>query len=200
MKYKVRNKTESYRLIEQLELNTFPYKLFDEYDESKLREFLETARDKYNCDGFGARSLKELASRIITSTLYSNAEELIERTKGLRHFAAYGFNNESDSSQYLSGEVEIVEPYSMELAATVSTDPKDTARSALYNPSLNINGSLLHDQKLKHLVRRTPGLEYVIDFMMERDLVNVAMEFALCKQPIGTKNEQLAVFELRTDY
>jgi len=196
--YIVKNKIQSWRLIEELGLNTFPYILLDKFDETKLREFLESAKKTHTCDAFGFRSLKESGSKIFHFGM--DTDEVMEKAKKLQHFVAYGFNTETESKKILCGEVMIDEPYYMELSATVSTDPKDTARSALCNPTTRFNGSLLHDKKIKHMVRKTPGLEEVIDFMCEKDLIGIATEFGLYSEPNGIKKENLLVFELRTDF
>ena len=199
MQYEVRNKIQSWKLIESLGLNTLPYILQEQFDEIKMREFLEKSKKSYMCDLFGLRSLIKTGSEL-ASVFDLNSDEVLEHAKKLSHFVVHGYNEVLHSKRILCGEAMIEEPYYMQMSATVSTDPKATARSALYNPTTKFNGSILHDKKIKHMVRRTPGLEDIIEYIQDNDLIGVATEFAICSEPVGRKKENIVVFELRTDF
>ena len=93
----------------------------------------------------------------------------------------------------LVGEIEFLS--NGEVYAILSVDPTASVRDALSNPSYNLKTDIF-DKKLNNI----PHFDLIYQYIVEHDLRDIIVEFALFDKEVGIKKEKVIVYELRTHY
>ena len=96
-------------------------------------------------------------------------------------------------NQLLVGEIEILS--SGEVYATLSVDPSASVRDALKNPTFNYSTDIF-DKKLSQI----PYFDLIYEYIISHNLQDVIVEFALFDTKVGINNENIVIYELRTNY
>jgi len=78
---------------------------------------------------------------------------------------------------------------------TARTDKSATHRNIYENPEFRLH-TTLDDDKLWDV----PGFLPLIDYISKNSLFNMIVEFGVYNIPLGTKNEKVAIYEIRTNY
>ena len=182
----IKNKLESMKKISELGLNKFPEQLFKAGEQEKVREFLicyparyYAIRDKSKAGGIF--KLKVTASDVLTE---------------ISDYKLFTINVSSANyveNQILVGEIEILS--NGEVYATLSVDPTASVRDALRNPTFNLKTDIF-DKKLN----RIPYFDLIYEYIINHNLQNVIVEFALFDKEVGIREEIIIVYELRTHY
>lgn len=63
------------------------------------------------------------------------------------------------------------------------------------NPDFNYHTDIF-DKKLNHI----PGFDIIYNYIIDHDLLDVIVEFAIYDKPVGIYKDQVIIFEIRTDF
>lgn len=182
----IKNKMESIEIINELNLNKFPEQLFKVNEENKVLEFLK----KYPAKYYAIRDKSKAGG---TFKLMVESDKVLEEIKD---YCLYTINVSSANyveNQLLVGEIQILSNNDVYL--TLTTDPKASVRDANRNPMYNIKGNIF-DKRLDDV----PYFDEIYQYIINNDLKDTIIEFALFNKDVGIKNERIIVYELRTDY
>ena len=182
----IKNKLESIEMIEKLNLNKFPEQLFKEYDEKNVLEFLR----KYPAEYYAIRDKSKAGG---TFKLMVESDKVLEEIKD---YSLYTINVSSANyieNQLLVGEIQILS--NNEVYLILSTDPKASVRDAISSPMFNIKSNIF-DKRLDDV----PYFDELYQYIINNELKDIIVEFALFNKNVGIKNEKIIVYELRTDY
>ena len=83
----------------------------------------------------------------------------------------------------------------MQVSLSVRCEDNCSVRQAEVNPQFSFTCDI-DDKRLDDI----DGLDQVIDYVFKKNLFDVMVEFASMDIPIGTNQEKVIVFELRTEY
>lgn len=97
-------------------------------------------------------------------------------------------------NQLLVGEVEFLS--NNEVYATLSVEPSASVRDALSKPDFNIKTDIFDNK----LISSIPHFNIIYNYVIEHDLKDVIVEFAIFNKDVGIKKEKIIVYELRTHY
>ena len=182
----IKNKLESMKKIVELGLNKFPEQLFKAGEQEKVKEFLTCYPARY----YAIRD-KSKAGGIFKLKVAAN-DVLAE----INDYDLFTINVSSANyveNQLLVGEIEILS--NGEVYATLSVDPTASVRDALRNPTFNLKTEIF-DKKLN----RIPHFDLIYEYIINHNLQNVIVEFALFDKEVGIREERIIVYELRTHY
>lgn len=183
---RIRNKLESIDTIKRLKLNKFPEELFSKGDIDKVKIFL----DKYPASLYAIRD-KSKAGGIFK--LGVPKDEVLDNIKEYELFTINVSSLNYASVQILVGEIQVLS--SGDIYLTVSKRGDYSVRDAVANPDINIKTNT-HDNYLKSIT----GFFNVYYYIIEHNLIDVIVEFSLFKEPVGIYNENIIIYEVRTDY
>lgn len=82
-----------------------------------------------------------------------------------------------------------------EVHTTLSDDPTASVRDALSNPTYNLKTNIF-DKKLNAI----PYFNLIYQYVIEHQLKDIIVEFALFDKKVGIKKEPIIIYELRTNY
>ena len=181
---KIKNKLESVKKIKELGLNTFPEELFKKGEEDKVKDFM----DRCNADYFAVRS-KEVVGYLPKIDL--SKKEVMEEIKNHTLFTVLVSSTTFRPYLLLAGDIKIDKENRVWLEAS----EKGYIKFQKENPEINICTDIF-DKKLDNI----PGFDIIFKYIIEHNLLDVIVEFSVYDRPVGTKNEQAAIFEIRTDY
>ena len=184
--FKVSNKIESYQLINKLELNKLPEIFLEKYDEKKIKDFLLKYPSRY----YAVRDREKSGSKLFN--LKVKKEDVLNYVKNQKNFTI-NVSTYKMGTQLLTGEILISKNGDLTLSA--SKNPDFSARDGALYPDWNLSTTIF-DKSLNNIM----GLNFVIDYIFEKKLIDVIVEFACFSKPLGTQNNKVAIFELRTDY
>lgn len=182
----IRNKLESIQKINELCLNNFPEQLFKENEQDKVKEFLQMYPAKY----YAIRDKSKAGGIFKLKVAY---EDVLTEILGYSLFTINVSSANYVENQLLVGEIEILS--NGEVYATLSVDPSAFVRDALKNPKFNLNTDIF-DKKLN----RIPYFDLIYQYIINHNLQNVIVEFALFNTEVGIKKQNIVVYELRTHY
>ena len=77
----------------------------------------------------------------------------------------------------------------------ISTNPKHSGWDARGNPSHDIDSDIF-DKSLSKI----PGMDVYLDYVFKKNLLDVIVEFHVFNETMGSENEQVVIWELRTHY
>lgn len=182
----VKNKMESVKKINELNLNKFPERVFKKGEEMHICKFLE----KYPATYYAIRD-KEKASGIFK--LKVSYDNVLEEIAEYNIFSINVSSANYVENQLLVGEIEVLS--NGEVYATLSTDPTASVRDALRDPTFNLKTDIF-DSNLK----RIPYFDFIYQYIVFNNLIDVIVEFSLFNKDVGINNEKIVVYELRTHY
>ena len=186
-KLEINNKLESIELIRELGLNKFSEELFGRGDEEKVIKFLENNPAKY----YAIRD-KSVAGGIFKLKVLKD-----DVLNSIKEYEFYTINVSSanySNSQLLVGEIEIFK--TGEVYLTLSTNKEYSVRDAIRDPEFNLKTDLFDDENLK----RIPYFDLIFEFIVKNRLYDVIVEFSLFNENVGINNENIIIYELRTNY
>ena len=183
---KISNKIESYEKIMELDLNRFPEKVFKANQIDEVKDFIL----KYPANYYAIRD-KSKAGGIFK--LAVKQEDIFNEISGYDLFSINVSSFNYVDNQLLVGEIYIS---NNDVSAILSTNGRYSVRDALRNPDFNFVTSIFDDEVLNNV----PYFDNVYKYIVEHKLQNVIVEFAYFNKPIGINNENIIIYELRTEY
>ena len=183
----IKTKKESLELIEKLKLNKLPEIYLRTFNKQKIESFLK----EYDALYYAVRSKSVVGAKIFNFKV--KKEDVMDYVKDLTDFSinvsSFGFSK----YQLCTGEVKLNKDLSISIC--VSNNPEFSARDAGLMPDFNFV-STLEDVRVKNI----KGLKEVVDYIFKNELFGVIVEFASFSIKLGTRNEKVVIFELRTAY
>lgn len=183
----VRNKQESIEIIKEKKLNSFPEKLFHQNQEKEILAFLNEYPAKYYA----------IRSKDIIGYKHNNykvlKEDVLKEAKKFNIFTINVSSYNYSKNLILIGNVMI--GHNNEVWLTCSTNQNYTGRMAEEFPDFNISTNIF-DNKLNDI----PSFDLLYKYIVEHDLIDIIVEFAIYDCPLGIYNEPIIVFEIRTEF
>lgn len=183
---RIKNKLESIKKINELELNRFPEALFYKNEESKVIEFV----NKYPTDYYAIRDKSKSNGIFKLKVPY---DKVLDEIKQYDLFTINVSSINYANNQLLVGEIEFLSNNSV--YATLSNEPGASVRDALQEPTYNLKTDIL-DKKLD-IIR---GFNDIYKYAIDNRLKDVIIEFAVFDKEVGIKDENVIIYEIRTDY
>lgn len=183
---KIRNKIESHNKIIELNLNRFPEKIFKSLEINLINDFIK----KYPAQYYAIRDKSKVGGIF---KLKVKPENLFQEVNGYDLFSINVSSYNYIKNQILVGEIFI---NNFEVNAILSTNKGYSVRDALRNPDFNFSTKLTDDKTLNKI----PSFDKIYKYIFEHNLENVIVEFAWFDIPLGVNQEQIIIYELRTDY
>lgn len=183
---RIDNKLESIKKINELCLNKFPEQLFKENEQDKVKEFLNMYPAKY----YAIRDKSKVGGIF---KLKVSAEDVLTE---IREYSLFTINVSSANyveNQLLVGEIEVLS--NGDVYTTMSVDPSASVRDALKNPTFNLSTNIF-EKKLNKI----SYFDFIYQYIINHNLQDVIVEFALFDTEVGINNEHIVVYELRTHY
>lgn len=184
---KVRNKVESIKIIRQNKLNSFPEKLFTKNQEEDVIKFIKENPAEY----YAVRS-----KEIVGCKKNNFKTPINEVLNEIKNFNLYTINVSSynyTSNLVLIGDIMISK--NNEVWFIGSTNQNFTGKMAEQYPDFNYYTDIF-DKRLNTI----PDFDLIYTYIVEHDLVDVIVEFAIYNCPLGIYNERIIVFEIRTEF
>ena len=182
----IKSKLENINKINELGLNKFPEQLFRKNEETKVQEFIE----KYPANYYAIRD-KSKAGGIFK--LKVDYDKVLEEIKGYNLFTINVSSANYVDNQLLVGEIEFLS--NGEVYAILSIDPAASVRDAIQNPTFNLKTDIF-DKRLNKI----PHFDFIYQYIMNNNLQDIIVEFALFNKEVGIKKEKVIIYELRTHY
>ena len=183
---KIINKIESYNKIIELGLNRFPEKIFKASEINEVEKFIRT----YPADYYAIRD-KSKAGGVFK--LKVEPENILKEVLGYDLFSINVSSYNYIENQLLVGEIFISND---NVNAILSTNNKYSVRDAIRNPDFNFMTSIFDNKTLNNI----PYFDEVYKYIIDNKLQNTIVEFANFDKPIGLNQENIIIYELRTDY
>lgn len=184
---KVRNKLENIEIIKNKKLNTFPEKLFKKEQTKEVLKFLEDNPALY----YAIRS-KEIIG--CTQNKYKVLKKDV--LNEIHHFDFFSINV---SSYNYTSHLEVIGSIHISKNNEVwfigSMNSSFTGRMAEQYPDFNYSTDIF-DKRLNLI----PNFDLLYGYIVEHDLIDVIVEFAIYDCPVGIYNHQIIVFEIRTEF
>lgn len=114
----------------------------------------------------------------------------------IREYSLFTINVSSANyveNQLLVGEIEVLS--NGDVYTTMSVDPSASVRDALKNPTFNLSTNIF-EKKLNKI----SYFDFIYQYIINHNLQDVIVEFALFDTEVGINNEHIVVYELRTHY
>lgn len=184
---KVRNKLESIEIIKNKKLNSFPEQLFYKNQTKEIIKFLDDNPAEY----YAVRS-KEIVGCKKNNFKVPRSNVLNE----INNFNLFTINVSSYNftpNLILIGDIMFGK--NNEVWFIGSTNKNFTGKMAEQNPDYNFFTNIF-DKRLNTI----PGFDIIYKYIVDHDLLDVIVEFAIYDIPVGLYNEQVIVFEIRTEF
>ena len=98
------------------------------------------------------------------------------------------------SANYVENQL-LVGEINGDVYTTMSVDPSASVRDALKNPTFNLSTNIF-EKKLNKI----SYFDFIYQYIINHNLQDVIVEFALFDTEVGINNEHIVVYELRTHY
>lgn len=182
----IKNKLESTNKINELGLNRFPEQIFKQNEEEKVRKFLQSNPAQYY-------AIRDKSKPSGVFKLKVDYHKVLSEIDGYNLFSINISSANYTQNQLLVGEIEFLS--NNEVYATLSIDPTASVRDALANPSFNLKTNIF-DNALNQI----PHFNVIYRYIIEHNLKDVIVEFALFNKEVGIKRQRVIIYELRTHY
>ena len=182
----VRSKLESINKINELGLNRFPEQLFTSNEEESVKKFLHDYPAQYY-------AIRDRSKALGNFKLKVDYDKVLDEIKGYNLFTINVSSANYIDNQLLAGEIEFLS--NGEVYAILSIDPTASVRDAICNPTYNLKTDIFDKQ-----VNKIPHFDIIYQYIMNHNLQNVVVEFAVFDKDVGIKSEKVIVYELRTHY
>ena len=181
---RIKNKLESANKIKELGLNTLPEELFRKGQEHAVESFM----NKWDAQYFSIRNKEVVGFR---AGIGLTREEVLEEIKDYNFFSVMVAPCNYADDLILAGDIRIDKKNQVWLTASKIEYIKFLKEAPEYNFCTDI-----FDRKLGDI----PGFDIILKYIMDHNLIDVIIEFEVHEKPMGIKNEQVAIMEIRTDY
>lgn len=182
----IKNKLESIKKINELNLNRFPEDLFRMDEEERIKQFLTNYPAQY----YAIRDRSKAGGVFKLKVDYN---KVLDEIKDYNLFTINVSSANYVDNQLLVGEIEFLS--NGEVYAILSVDPTASVRDAIKKPDFNLKTDI-YDKKLNSI----PHFDVIYQYVMSYNLQDVIVEFALFDKDLGIKKEKVIVYELRTHY
>ena len=182
----IKSKTDSSKMIEELKLNKFSEEIFSRNEINKINKFI-----KNNPADFYAIRDKTKFGGIFKLKVPTN--KIFEEIKEYDLFSINVSSANYVDNQLVVGEIEFLK--NGDVYATISLDRKASVRDAINKPDINIKTNIF-DKKLNEI----PDFDYIYKYISDHNLFDIVVEFALFNIEVGTQNEKIIIYELRSNY
>ena len=183
---KITNKIESYNKIIELNLNRFPEKVFKKGEVDTVIEFI----NQYPAKFYAIRD-KSKAGGVFK--LKVESQDILQEISDYDLFSINVSSFNYIDNQKLVGEILITKS---SVGAILALNPKYSVRDALRDPDFNFTTSIFNNE----LLNQIPHFDDIYKFIVENNLIGVIVEFAYFDKPVGINNQNIIIYELRTDY
>ena len=183
----VKNKVDSIKIIKELGLNQLPEGLFYRGEEEKVKAFLKE----------NSAALFAIRDRTKTGGNFKFNVKMKDVLKEIKGYQIYTINISTSTyknHQKLTGDIKISSDNMVCL--TVTTDPEASVRDAYSKPVFNFQTDIFDKRKLD----KVPGFDYIYEYIVKHNLIDVIVEFSYFDIEVGIKNEKIVIWELRTHY
>lgn len=185
--YKTYNKLQSAELIQKLNLNVLPQKMFKVQGVEEVEGFLE----EHPAQFYSIRD--NVKSNSKNRTHKASKQEILEVYKKFDICTVGVSQYNYIQDQVLTGNIIIDDKGNVTIEGT---DEKcDSVREAVNNAKYRVCTDIF-DKKLKYI----HGAYDIIDYILEHNLQNMIVEFSVFNKEIGINQEKILVWELRTNY
>lgn len=182
----IKNKTESYNKIIELNLNKFPEEIFTKNDIQKIKNFIKNYPAKYYAIRDKSKSGGIFKLRV-------EQENILKEIQDYDLFSINVSSYNYRENQVLVGEIFI---NNNTVNATLSTNKNYSVRDAINNPDFNISTNIYDNKTLDKI----PYFDNVYKYIIENKLKNIIVEFSYFNTQLGINNENIIIYELRTNY
>lgn len=182
----INNKIDSINKINELNLNKFAEQLFKENEEDKIIAFM----DKYPIKYYAIRDKSNINGKF---KLKVPRNKVLEEIKEYKLFTINVSSINYVKNQLLVGEIIILS--NNRVYGCLSTNPKASVRDATKKPSFILDTDIF-DKSLNKI----PQFDYIYKYIIDNNLLDVIVEFALFNKEVGIKKERIIIYELRTHY
>ena len=183
---RIKNKIESINKIAELKLNKFPESLFQKGEEDKVKEFIK----KYPAKFYAIRDKSKVKGIF---KLAITKENILQEIKEYDLFSINVSSYNYAKNQVLVGEIEVLNNNEIYLIASII--PGVSVRDAIKEPTFNLKTNIF-DKKLNNI----PYFDYLYKYILENNLIDIIVEFAIFNIKVGFNKENIVVYEIRTDY
>ncbi len=183
---KIYNKIESSTMIEQLNLNRFPEKIFNSGEDEKVLEFIDRFPAKYY-------AIRDKTKAGGVAKFKVEKKDILNEIKEYSLFSINVSSFNYTQNQLMVGEILIS---NSNISLIYSTNKNYSLRDAYKDPDQNINTDIFNNKTLETI----PHFNEIYEFIAKNELQNVIVEFALFDKEVGINNEKIIIYELRTDY
>lgn len=186
----IKNKKDSIIKMKELKLNYFPLDYFETDDLEGIRIFFE----KYPAHEYVLRTVNKAKGQFFYVYNFQQALGKLKYFDGeLTISVSY---NPYKENIVLVGDIKVHKGYDGEsVDLTARTDTEATHRNIYENPQYNLHASLDDDK-----VWKIPGFSKIMRYIIDHELYDVIVEFAVYDCKLGINNENVVVTELRTSY
>lgn len=186
----VKTKKESIEKIKELKLNHFKEEVFGINDFERIKLFFLQNPAKEYC----LRDGKNTSGKFFFVSSYEECLQKLIEYKGFITLCVSA--NEYDDNIILLGDIKVKKGFETDIVdLTARTDKNADHRNIYEEPEYNIH-TTLDDDKIWDI----PGFSKIISYIAKYELYDVVVEFAVYDCPVGINNENVAIFELRSDY
>lgn len=183
---KISNKLESAKKINELSLNKFPEKIFKKDDKESVLEFIQ----KYPAKYYAIRDKAQAGGAFKLKVLKEN---ILEEIKNYKLYSINVSSANYEDNQILVGEIMILSNNDVYLA--LSTNKSYSVRAAVLDPEFNLKTNIFDK-----VLNKIPYFDIVYDYVITNGLQDAIVEFSLFNKNVGIKNENIVIYEIRTDY
>lgn len=184
---KVSNKLESIKLIKELKLNSFPEELFNKDETDEIKKFLL----RHPAEFYAVRS-KEVVN-FKKNNFKVPMDDVLNEIKKHNLFTINVSSYNYINNFVLIGDIRIGS--NNEVWFIGSTNSNFTGKMAEQNPDFNYSTDIF-DKRLN----KVPSFDLIYGYIIDHNLIDVIVEFAIYDKPIGIYNEPIVIFEIRTEF
>ncbi len=183
---KITNKIESYNKIIELGLNRFSEEIFRSYEIRELEDFI----NRYSASFYAIRDKSKAGGNF---KLKVEAKDILNEVTGYDLFSVNVSSFNYLENQLLVGEILITDT---NVSAVLSTNCRYSVRDAINDPDFNFVTTIFDDKTLDQI----PCFNDVYNYIVKQKLKDIIVEFAYFDKLLGVNNENIIIYELRTEY
>lgn len=189
---KIKDKKDSVVIMKTLGLNYFPLEVFDHNDKDGILKFVE----KFPAKEYAVRDSSKAKGEFFFAKDY---EEIL---KGISKYAGdvticVSYNPYKENL-VLVGDIKVHRGENEDddiIDLTARDDVEATHRNIYENPQYNFHTTIDDDRLWK-----VNGFAKIMRYVTDNNLYDVIVEFAVYNVPLGIKNNEVVVSEIRTSY
>lgn len=184
---KVRNKLESIEIIKKKKLNTFPEKLFHKGNDKEVLSFFKTYPAKY----YAVRSKEIVGCK--QNNFKVLKKDVLKESKKFNLFSINVSSYNYVSNFILIGDIMISKNNDVWFIGSMNSN--FTGKMAEKYPDFNYSTDIF-DKRLNLI----PRFDLIYQYIVDHDLEDVIVEFAIYDCPVGIYHEKVVIFELRSEF